>query len=186
VGHLDKTKNIMNIPLKSKLVFSLTSGLIFALLTSLTNHFFLDEMFSWGSFVFKLIFFGFFFGFWIFYLLKKTTQKNMRKIQIKLNEDEDVRHVGPATLFLGKEKVSGKLLLTNKRLTFKSLKQNIQSGETQLVLDDIKEASPGNTAILFHNRMRILNKTGKYFEFLVYEGDSWIEKINTPQLLDQK
>ena len=40
---------VMNIPLKHKLTFSLFSGLIFAILNSITSYFFLDNGFSWGE-----------------------------------------------------------------------------------------------------------------------------------------
>jgi len=171
----------MNIPLKNKLIFILISGLLFAISSSLINHFFHDKSFSWGLFAFGTIFFGTFFGLSVFFILKKSTQIRMKKIQVELNENEIVRCVGSVVLFQGKEKLSGKLLLTNKRLIFKSDTKNNKFVETQLDLDEIKEVSSKNSAVLFHNRMSVLNKTGENFDFLVGIGDDWLTKINTPQ-----
>lgn len=183
VEHLRKSKNTMNISLKHKIIFSLICGLTFAILNGLTNYFFLDKNFSWGIFAFNFIFFGLFFGFGFLFLMKKLTKRTMKKIQIELNEDEIIHHEGSANLFRGIEGVGGKLLLTNKRLIFKSHKLNIQSGETQLALDEIEEASSRKTAKLFQNGMRIMNKAGEHFDFVVYERDSWLTKINAPQYI---
>jgi len=105
----------------------------------------------------------------------------MKKIQVELNENEIVRCVGLAVLFQGKERFRGKLLLTNKRLRFKSDTKNNKFVETQLGLDEIKEVSSRNSAVLFHDRMSVLNKNGESVEFLVGIGDDWLTKINTPQ-----
>ena len=171
----------MNISLKYKVAFSLISGLSFAILNSITNYFFLDKDFNWGIFGFNLLFFGFLFGFGFLFLMKKSTQKLMKKIQIELVKDETIKHEGPANLLRGIEGVGGKLLLTNKRLIFKSHKMNIQSGETQLLLEDIKEAIPKKATKLFQNGIRIFNNAGEHFDFVVYERDNWITKINDPQ-----
>lgn len=176
-----KTKRIMNISLKHKLIFSLISGFAFAILSSITNYFILDKDFSWGIFAFNIIFFGLFFGFGYLFLMKKLTARILRKIHIGLSEEEVVKHEGPANLFRGIEGVGGKLILTDKRLIFKSHKMNIQSGETQLLLDNIQQASPRKTAKLFQNGIRILNKAGEHFDFVVYERDSWLTKLNAPQ-----
>ncbi|MEO1255804.1 MAG: GRAM domain-containing protein [Bacteroidota bacterium] len=171
----------MNIPLKYKVLFSLISGFTFAILNSLTSYLILEKEFSWGVFFFNLIFFGFIFGFGYLFLMKKLSARLMKKIQIELNEDEIVKHEGPANLFRGMEGVGGKLLLTNKRLVFKSHKLNIQSGETQFPLNEIKEVSPRKTAKFFQNGIRVLTDTNEYFDFVVYERDNWLEKMNAPQ-----
>jgi len=105
----------------------------------------------------------------------------MKKIQIELTENENLKYEGPANLFRGIEGVGGKLVLTDKRLIFKSHKMNIQSGETQLLLEDIKEAIPKKTAKLFQNGIRILNNDGEHFDFVVYKRNNWLTKINAPQ-----
>ncbi|MDN5215134.1 GRAM domain-containing protein [Fulvivirgaceae bacterium BMA12] len=168
----------MNISLKHKVIFSLISGFTFAILNSLTNYFFLDKGFSWGIFSSNLIFFGLFFGLTFLWFMKRQTNRLMEKIQIQLKDQEEIKHEGPANLFRGIEGVGGKLLLTDQRLIFKSHKMNIQSGETQLLLDEIKQATPRKTAKLFQNGIQILTNAGENFDFVVYERDNWLAKIN--------
>lgn len=102
----------------------------------------------------------------------------MNKIDIEIDEEEEIQHEGPANLFRGVEGVGGKLLLTDKRLIFKSHQLNIQAGETRILLEDIQETSPRKTAKLFQNGMRVLDKAGEHFDFVVYERDNWLSKIN--------
>ena len=113
--------------------------------------------------------------------MKRFTEKLMVKIQIEMAEKEIVKHEGPANLFRGIEGVGGKLLLTDKRLIFKSHKMNFQSGEIQLVLDEIEEVNATKTAKLFQNGMRVLSKAGESFNFVVYERDTWLDKIYKTQ-----
>jgi hypothetical protein len=169
----------MNISIKHKIVFSLICGFLFAVLNSLTNYLFLDRDFSWISFALNFLFFGFIFGFGLLYFMKKLSQKLLNKIQIEVTKDEIINHEGPANLFRGMEGVGGKLLLTDQRLIFKSHKMNIQSGEVQLLLADIKETSPRKTAKLFQNGLRVLTNTGEHFDFVVYERSNWISKLNS-------
>lgn len=55
---------------------------------------------------------------------------------------------------------------------------NIQTGETQISIDDIQSATPRKTAKLFQNGMRITNQSGENFDFVVYERDQWLLSIN--------
>jgi hypothetical protein len=180
VASLENETN-MKISLKRKLIFSLTSGLTFAILNSLTSHFFLDEYFSLAIFVFNLIFFGLFFGFGYFFLSHKLDIRSKERNPIKLSEDETIELEGSAKLFRETEWVRGRLVITNKRLIFKSHKLNIQSGEIQLALDNIKETESRHKAIVFKNGMSITDNIGQKFNFLVMEQNSWITKINTTQ-----
>jgi hypothetical protein len=167
----------MKIPFRYKISFALFSGLVFALLNSLITYFFLEEDISISRFVFNLIFFGFVFGFGYLFLMKRLTDKLMQKINIDLNEDETEQYEGPANLFRGIEGVGGKLLLTDKRLIFKSHQLNIQSGETQYLLKDIKEVVPRKTAKLFQNGIRVVTESGENLDFVLYERDFWVSKI---------
>ncbi|MCG8386540.1 MAG: GRAM domain-containing protein, partial [Cytophagales bacterium] len=90
---------------------------------------------------------------------------------------EVIQREGPANLFRGIEAVGGKLLLTNKRLVFKSHKVNIQRGQINLELDQVTGVTSRKTSKIFDNGMRILNKNGEPFDFVVFERDEWISRI---------
>lgn len=170
----------MHIKLKYKFLFALFSGLAFTVLNSLTTYFFLGGEFNWWPFGFNFIFFGFFFGFGLLYIMTKTSDRLMKKIEIEIADGESMIHEGPANLFRGIESVGGKLLLSDKRLVFKSHKMNIQSGETQFMAAEIKKAIPRKTAKIFRNGIRIITNSGEYFDFVVYERHHWVMKINKP------
>ncbi len=169
----------MRIPFIYKVSFALSSGLMFAVLNGLFYYFFIENEFSWSRFIFNMIFFGVLFGFGYLFLLKKMTDRLMKKIDIEVNEEEEELHEGPATLFRGIEGVGGKLLLTDKRLVFKSHQLNIQSGEKQCLLTEINKVEPKKTAKLFQNGLRIITNSGEQFDFVVYERDFWVSKIKT-------
>lgn len=167
----------MSFSLKYKILFSLFSGLLFALLSSLVNFFLQDKAFHWGLFIFNLLFFGFFFGFGFLHLMKIFSNRTLKKIIPELLEGEVIQREGPANLFRGIEAVGGKLLLTNKRLVFKSHKVNIQRGQINLELDQVTGVTSRKTSKIFDNGMRILNKNGEPFDFVVFERDEWISRI---------
>ncbi len=169
----------MKIPFIYKISFALSSGLIFAVLNSIIYYFFIENEFTWGRFIFNMIFFGILFGFGYLFLLKRMTDKLMKKIDIDVDEEEQELHEGPATLFRGIEGVGGKLLLTDKRLVFKSHRMNIQSGETQCLLIEINKVEPRKTAKLFQNGLKVTTNSGEEYDFVVYERDFWVSKIKT-------
>ncbi|MCV9385465.1 GRAM domain-containing protein [Reichenbachiella ulvae] len=169
----------MKVSFKQKLLFSLISGLSFAILNSLMYYVFLDKGFIWEIFMMNWILFGFLFGFGFLFFMQRMTTRLMNNIQIQLADDEIVRHEGGANLMKGIEAVGGKLVLTDQRLIFKSHQKNVQSGETQLPLTEIQEVIPRKTAKLFQNGMRVLNQAGEAFDFVVYEREVWLEKVKT-------
>ena len=168
---------IMSFSLKYKILFSLFSGLLFALLNALVNFFLQDRAFHWGTFVFDFLFFGFLFGFGFLSLMKTLSKRRLKKIIPELLEGEVIRHEGQANLFRGIEAVGGKLVLTNKRLVFKPHKVNLQRGQVNLALDHITGINSRKTSKIFDNGLRVLNQRGEPFDFVVFERDEWISRL---------
>lgn len=169
----------MNIPLRQKLLFCFTSGLLFAMINSLTNLLLLDKAFRWELFVFNAVFFGLIFGFGFLYFMKRSTSSMMKHIQVELEENEQLQHEGAANLFKGVESVGGKLVLTNRRLIFKSHRFNFQTGETAFSWEEIDDVTPRKTAKWLQNGLRIVLKTGDHVDLVVYERDVWLDHIKT-------
>lgn len=117
-------------------------------------------------------FFGTIFGMVFLSLVKKTGKKWYDKIGVSLDEDEKAVMIGPGNHFIGKEAVGGKLVLTNRRLIFKSHKMNFNNHGIAFPLSDIKELS--------ENRKKILNVqfnlNGKH-KFTVDSAKEWITAI---------
>ena len=169
----------MKIKLKDQLVTALISGLVFAIMNSAVDLLLLDRAFSWGYFLYYLIFFGLFFEFGLPFLMNKQNQKVMNRTQIELTRDETVLCEGITKLSPGIRAVGGKLLLTDQRLVFMAFKKNSKDRQKQILLADIKEALPKNRLKLFKSEIRIINKAGEYFDFAIYERDKWIKKVNS-------
>ena len=170
-------KIIMSLPLKSKILFAAFSGLTFAMLNGLVNFFLLDKPFHWGIFLFNFLFFGLSFGFGYLYFMKMLSKRTLKKIIPELLEGEVIQHEGPANLFRGIEAVGGKLLITNKRLVFKSHKVNIQRGQVNLALGQVTGVISRKTSKIFDNGLRVLDQSGEKFDFVVFERDQWISRI---------
>jgi hypothetical protein len=168
----------MNLTLKTKFLFALFAGLVFATINSSINYLFQGKSFEIARFGFDLVYFGLLFGFGFLYFMKRYSDKMLKKISVALNDGEVIEHEGAANLFRGMEAVGGKLMLTNKRLVFKSHKLNIQSGETSLELGEINEVIPRKTAYLLNNGIRMMKVSGEHFDFVVYERQDWLSKIN--------
>jgi hypothetical protein len=171
----------MNTSTKQKIFLYLGSGLLFAILFALIGYL-LGKEFTWETFTFNILFFGFIFGFGFTFLAKRLSRHTLQSIKMELTPGEQILQEAPANLFRGFEGVGGKLLLTNKRLVFKSHKLNIQTGETSLFFEDIEKAIPRNTAKILQNGMRVIDKSGLQFDFVLNDRDNWIAKINTKQM----
>lgn len=168
----------MKIPVKHKIIISLLAGFKFATLHALFSVYIRGIEFSWSLYLFNLIFFGIFTGTIFLFIMKKFSERLLKKVVIELNENEVIQHEGPTNLFRGIEAVGGKMVLTDKRLVFKSHNMNIQNGETQFDLVDIQEVKSRKIAKLFQTGMRLLTRNNDNVDFVVYDADTWVDKIN--------
>jgi hypothetical protein len=72
-----------------------------------------------------------------------------------------------ANLFRGWEGVGGKLIITSKKLHFKSHRFNLQTGETILLLEEITGIQKVNTSGLVPNGLLVKLKNGTSHQFVV-------------------
>ncbi len=121
------------------------------------------------------IFYGGFMGVLLFYFSKRV-----KKVNLDLEEDEQIEFKGNANLFRGIEGVVGRLFLTNKNVVFKSHKFNIQKGQTNIKLNDISEILKKKRRFLsiMGHGIKIKTKDGQNFHFITTNQDVWVEKLN--------
>lgn len=115
---------------------------------------------------------GFLFGF-AFYRMARWLEK---KINIELEPDEMIEFQSGANHFKGREAVGGKLVLTNKRLIFKSHPYNRQNHETTWNARDIESMSIFKNMKFLENGL-ILNFPDAAEKFVVHDPKRWIEKL---------
>jgi hypothetical protein len=167
---------------KFRIVSAILTGILFVGIMCLMDYFLDGEFQSMNSYLFQGIFFGIFMGIGFPYVTQKFgtkfTSKIGKNIKPELTQDENIEVEGPANLFRGMEGVGGKLFLTNKKVVFKSHKINIQTGQTEILFENISEIIKRKTAKLIDNGIRIKTNDGNEFDFVVNEREKWIEKLN--------
>ena len=96
------------------------------------------------------------------------------KVDLKPNEvvvkASDTQHLNE------KEKVEGKLILTNQRVYFKSPEQ--ESYDREILPTDIEEVIYFKTNMLSSNGLNIVTKKGEQLKFKIKQRDSWGKAIN--------
>jgi len=96
------------------------------------------------------------------------------KVDLKPNEvvvkASDSHHLNE------EKKVSGKLILTNQRVYFKSPGNN--DFNMEILPNEIEEIIYFNTSMLFPNGLNIVTKEGEQLKFKIKKRDSWGKAIN--------
>jgi hypothetical protein len=101
----------------------------------------------------------------------------LKKIMIETADDEDIIKEGRANHFKGVEGVGGKLVLTDRRLIFKSHKLNIQTHQESFDLGRIQRISATRTLGILQNGLTLELITNDRHRFIVDEPTDWVEKI---------
>jgi len=98
-------------------------------------------------------------------------------MQVKLNANEVVVKAGNSNFLDNNEdNIQGKLILTNQRLCFTRLNQQV----FDLVIEPahIKEVMYFKTGFLSKKGLNVITKDGKNNKFKIKEREKWIEMIN--------
>lgn len=109
----------------------------------------------------------------------KAGTKLLGRIRIKLYDDEVMVKEGLANHFKGWEGVGGKLVLTNKRLVFKSHNFNIQRHEQAIPLEQIQSLSEGMSLKKYKNVLWVELTNNEKHKFIVDVDTTpqWIAEI---------
>jgi hypothetical protein len=116
---------------------------------------------------------GLLFGFATAFLVKKLD----KSVQFDLEPGEASLFQTRANHFKGIEAVGGQLLLTNKRLVFKSHSVNIQNHTYVLPLEEITGVQRYKSIGLINNGLNITTKNGTE-KFVVDKAAEWLERLS--------
>lgn len=105
-------------------------------------------------------------------------RKTLRAISVSTDHDEIIKLQTPANYESGAEPISGKLLLTNKRLIFKDHKEE-NSLELSIPLHDINTSGTFKSWKMFRNGLVIYLRSGVEKKFIVDKLDQWITELKT-------
>jgi hypothetical protein len=110
--------------------------------------------------------------------LCSTQLKNYsKKIIVETADNESIIKEGGANHFKGKEGVGGKLVLTDRRLIFKSHKFNIQNHQDNFDLRQVEKLQATKTLKFLENGLTLELMNNDRHKFIVDEPTDWIEKI---------
>ena len=97
------------------------------------------------------------------------------KINLKPNEQvvkaSDTKYMNGTT-------VSGKLILTNQRIYFKSTDSSKIEYDFEITPGNIREVLPFKTGFFSNNGLNIVQKDGKELNFKLKERDTWCQLVN--------
>ncbi len=114
----------------------------------------------------------------IFSLIIDLAAKRLfKKITIEIPEGERVIKEAGANHFKGKESVGGKLVLTDKRLIFKSHKMNILNHQDSIELAQINNINATKILNLFNTGLTIDLLNNEKHKFVVDEPSEWVSSI---------
>jgi hypothetical protein len=110
-------------------------------------------------------------------VINYLTNRLYKKTIVEMSEDEKLIKEGGANHFKGKEGVGGKLVLTDKRLIFKSHKLNIQNHQDNFDLQKIVKAEGTKTLGILNNGLSIELTNKDTHKFVVDEPNEWVSEI---------
>ncbi len=126
---------------------------------------------------------GLVFGLLFALTMQFMAKRLFNKILVETADDESIIKEGGANHFKGKEGVGGKLVLTDKRLIFKSHKFNIQNHQDTFDLEQIEKLQATTTLKFLKNGLILELKNNDSHKFIVDEPSDWIEKVMSQKRL---
>ena len=100
-------------------------------------------------------------------------------MKLKLNQNEVIIKAHDSS-FLESEnaKVRGKLVITNQRVLFKSLKNDIAKPDFELLFDQIADVFFFNSMKFIPNGLRIVTRDEKEMRFCIKKRNDWVKQLH--------
>ncbi len=98
-------------------------------------------------------------------------------MKLTLQPNEMIIRAGDSNLRHDDRQVQGKLIVTNQRIYFKSLKMNSGHCDREIVPGEIRELFFFNTLWLIPNGMNIITKKGEEIQLTVKNRNEWAKLI---------
>jgi hypothetical protein len=155
-------------------------GLPFSLIMIVYNSFRYQEL----SIILTLLtlILGLILGLVFTWSMEYMAKRFLKRVEVQIGQDEIVVREAGANYFRGVEGVGGKLVLTNRRLIFKSHKSNIQNHQWDFDLSQIEKIDAARTWNLFKNGLMVLLAGNETHKFVVAEPDEWANVITRQKL----
>jgi hypothetical protein len=134
---------------------------------------------SWEV-VFAAFIAGLFIGLIFVVATRWTVNRELSRIVIQVNDDEKVLKESFANHFEDTKGIRGKLVLTDRKLIFKSMIRNIHIEPVQEVfeLDQLEKVSKTKMLKLIPNGLTIRLHNNTTEKFVVEDADEWVKILH--------
>jgi hypothetical protein len=116
-------------------------------------------------------------------MLAAFAEVQRRRMEIKGGtfEGEPILYQGPANHWLGAEARGGWLVLTPRRLAFRSHGKNIQNAGVDLPLGEVAGYEASRSLGIIPNQLRVRRRDGAVDKFVVTERAAWLTALASAQ-----
>ena len=97
---------------------------------------------------------------------------------VNFKSNEQVLKAGDSTYFAESEKISGKLIITNQRIYFKSVNGHSDGLELEILPSEILEVIYFNSSLFSSNGLNVVMKNGDELKFTVKKRNEMGALIN--------
>jgi hypothetical protein len=97
---------------------------------------------------------------------------------VKLNPNEVVIKAGDTNQVVGKETIEGKLIVTNQRLYFKTLKEETERFNLEILFENILEVIYFNRGLFSVKGLNVITRDGRCISFPLRKRDEFGQLIN--------
>jgi hypothetical protein len=97
---------------------------------------------------------------------------------VKLNPNEVVIKAGDTNQVVGKETIEGKLIVTNQRLYFKTLKEETEKFNLEILFENILEVIYFNRGLFSIKGLNVITRDGRCISFPLRKRDEFGQLIN--------
>ena len=125
---------------------------------------------------------GLLFGLLFSGLMRYWSKRMLKKVVVLIDEDEQVIKEAGANHFKGVEGVGGKLVLTNRRLIFKSHKYNVQNHQEDFSLERMLNLRTQKLLTVYENVIVLQVDDASTHKFVVDEPEDWVKRIGNQKL----
>jgi hypothetical protein len=143
---------------------------------------FTGELLTWGICVLTLAA-GIIAGLLFALSMKLLVKRLHNTINVHVEDDEQILKEAGANHFKGLEGVGGKLVLTDKRLIFKSHKYNVQNHQDTYGLDQIDTVLKTKTLNIISNGLTIGLRDQRRERFVIDRPEEWVKCIERQKSL---
>jgi hypothetical protein len=97
---------------------------------------------------------------------------------VKLNANEVVLNAGDTNQIIDNNKVEGKLIVTNQRIYFKALQQEMENFNLEILFDNILEVIFYSKGLFAVKGLNVVTRDGKSHSFPLKKRDEIGQLIN--------